>query len=107
MDSEWPAYEVFIQARRGDWHTHVGAVHAPDAEMALLLAKENFARRGGCVSLWVVPAGQIQRVTAEEAETLFNPSEDKSFREASGYRIMDKIRKLREGERPGRMKDEG
>jgi phenylacetate-CoA oxygenase PaaH subunit len=60
-DTQWPVYEVFLQEKRGDPHVHVGAVHAPDPEMALILAKEQFARRGRCASLWVVPRGSDLR----------------------------------------------
>ncbi len=49
MDTEWPVWEVFQQQRRGDAFEHVGSVHASDGEMALILAKEQYARRGRCV----------------------------------------------------------
>jgi len=39
IDTQWPVFEVFHQQARGEAHVHVGAIHAPDAEMALLLAK--------------------------------------------------------------------
>ena len=31
--SEWPLWEVFVRPRRGLSHTHVGSLHAPDAEL--------------------------------------------------------------------------
>ena len=55
-DTQWPVFEVFHQQARGEPHVYVGSVHATDAEMALLLAKEQYARRQACVNLWVVPA---------------------------------------------------
>ena len=42
---QWQTWEVFHQQARGDQHRHVGIVHAPSAEMALLFAKEQYARR--------------------------------------------------------------
>jgi len=35
-------YEVFQQIKRGTHHQHVGNVHAPNAEMAMLFAKEQY-----------------------------------------------------------------
>lgn len=59
MPDQWPRYEVFKQSREGEPHRNVGSVHAPDAEMALLNARDVFARRPACLSLWVVPATAI------------------------------------------------
>jgi ring-1,2-phenylacetyl-CoA epoxidase subunit PaaB len=47
-------FAVFRQETKNDAHVHVGDVHAPDPEMALVLAKEQFARRDPCINLWVV-----------------------------------------------------
>ncbi|MBP7616352.1 MAG: 1,2-phenylacetyl-CoA epoxidase subunit B, partial [Steroidobacteraceae bacterium] len=32
---DWPLYEVFLRARGGLDHKHVGSLHAVDARMAL------------------------------------------------------------------------
>jgi ring-1,2-phenylacetyl-CoA epoxidase subunit PaaB len=54
-------YEVFKQEREGAPFRNVGSVHAPDAEMALMNARDVFARRPACHSLWVVPDAAILR----------------------------------------------
>ena len=36
---EWPLWEVFIRSRNGLDHKHCGSVHAPDATMALQVAR--------------------------------------------------------------------
>ena len=59
MTDHWPRFEVFKQEREGQPHRNVGSVHAPDAELALLSARDVFARRPACYSLWVVPAAAI------------------------------------------------
>jgi len=51
---QWETYEVFHQKKRGDQHMHVGIVHAPNPEMALLFGKEQFGRRGITSNIWVV-----------------------------------------------------
>ena len=52
---DWPLWEVFVRARRGLSHVHVGSLHAPDAEMALRNARDVYTRRQEGVSIWVVP----------------------------------------------------
>lgn len=84
-DSQWKVFEVFHQQARGEPHMHVGSVHAPDAEMALILAKEQYARRQACVNLWVVPAEAIT-ATKYEDDDVFVRGTDKSYRESWGYK---------------------
>lgn len=93
-DTQWPVYEVFHQSKRGEPHIHVGSVHAPDPDMALMLARDQFARRLECVSLWVVRADHITATSYEDVEVWFQPATDKSYREAAGFRMADMIRKL-------------
>jgi ring-1,2-phenylacetyl-CoA epoxidase subunit PaaB len=68
-DTQWRRFEVFVQEKVGEPYQNVGAVHAPDAEMALQNARDVFVRRPECVSLWVVPAEMIFAKTAQELET--------------------------------------
>jgi len=65
-DTQWPLYEVFHQDRPGKPHYSVGAVHAPDPEMALQNGRDVFVRRPNCHSLWVAPTEAIFTKTAEE-----------------------------------------
>jgi ring-1,2-phenylacetyl-CoA epoxidase subunit PaaB len=83
-------WAVFLQARKRDPHVHVGDVHAPDAEMALVVAKENYARRDPCVNLWVVRADEIHATTADVAE-MFEPVIDKSYRFGGSYRKQQHV----------------
>jgi ring-1,2-phenylacetyl-CoA epoxidase subunit PaaB len=62
---QWQTFEVFTQQKRGEQHVHVGALHAPNAEMALILAKEQFGRREQCANLWVVRSGDILATSYE------------------------------------------
>ena len=65
-DTQWPRYEVFEQVTAGQPHHNTNSIHAPDAEMALMNARDVFVRRPHCVSLWVVPAAEIFSKTAQE-----------------------------------------
>jgi ring-1,2-phenylacetyl-CoA epoxidase subunit PaaB len=71
-DTQWPRFEVFLQEKPGKPHQNVGSVHAPDAEIALLNARDVFVRRPECSSLWVAPAAAILAKTAEEVAS--NPA---------------------------------
>jgi len=65
-DTQWPLYEVFHQEQADKPHQSIGAVHAPDGEMALLNSRDLYVRRPQCHSLWVAPASAIFSKTAEE-----------------------------------------
>lgn len=52
-------FEVFVQPREGKPFQHEGAVHAPDVEMAFVLAKETFTRRFQCVSLFTADTRRV------------------------------------------------
>lgn len=83
-------YAVFRQDTKNDPHVHVGEVHATDAEMALVLAKEQFARRDPCVNLWVVAFRDIVATAYDEAD-IFEPSTDKSYRFGGSYREQQRV----------------
>ncbi len=90
-DTQWDVYEVFQQKARGEFHVHVGSVHAPDPEMALVLAKEQYGRRMACVNLWVVKASDIHATDYADAD-MFPHATDKTYREAYGYKVRGKVR---------------
>lgn len=94
-DEYWGTYEVFHQAKRGKHHTHVGAVHAPDPEMALVFAKEQYGRRGTCVNLWVVKTSDIYALRIED-EDMFATLPEKQHREAGIYKVRDRIQAYQE-----------
>ncbi|HVB03377.1 MAG TPA: hypothetical protein VNE41_06625 [Chitinophagaceae bacterium] len=90
----WNIYEVFHQEKRGARHEHVGGVHAPNPEMALVFAKEQFGRRKRCVNIWVVNSADILAFS-EQDEDMFAANLGKTYRDASGFRVMDKINRIR------------
>lgn len=67
-DTQWPRYIVFHQEKDGAPHQYAGSVHAADAQMALMNARDVFVRRPNCVSLWVVRAEDVLTKTAEESQ---------------------------------------
>jgi ring-1,2-phenylacetyl-CoA epoxidase subunit PaaB len=83
--AEWPLWEVFVRVRAGLEHKHCGSLHAPDAAMALELAREVYTRRQEGMSLWVVPSAAITASDPDAAETLFGTMQDKVYRHPSFY----------------------
>lgn len=102
----WDVYEVFHQEKRGAHHEHVGCVHAPNAELALVFAKEQFARRKKCVNIWVVRSADIVG-TSEEDEDLFANNAEKTYRDASGFRVMEKINRFKKAKMNAERPDGG
>jgi ring-1,2-phenylacetyl-CoA epoxidase subunit PaaB len=91
---QFETYEVFHQKKRGDQHVHVGIVHAPNAEMALLFGKEQYGRRGLSVNIWVVKTSNVFASDYDDAD-IFETVPEKQYREAGGYKVMDKINKYK------------
>jgi ring-1,2-phenylacetyl-CoA epoxidase subunit PaaB len=92
-DEEWETYEVFHQKKRGEQHLHVGIVHAPNPEIALLFAKEQFGRRRVTANIWVVKSKDVNASLYEDQD-IWETVPEKTYREASDYYVMDRIRKF-------------
>lgn len=92
--SKWPLWEVFVRARRGLSHQHVGSLHAPDAEMALRNARDVYTRRNEGVSIWVVPAAAIHASSPDEKDPFFEPAADKVYRHPTFYTVPEGVEHL-------------
>ena len=57
IEQEWPLFEVFIRARSGLEHKHVGSIHAADEKMAIEHARDVYTRRMEGVSIWASDTG--------------------------------------------------
>ena len=91
MSERW---EVFGKRTIDDPWTSVGAVHAPDVEMALLLAKESFFRHGEGVDFAVVRLTDIHPFGKPE---LLEFATDKDYKLQRGYTgLGDKRRRAHE-----------
>src|SRR3954465_10036886 len=65
---QFGTYEVFVQPKEGKPFQHEGAVHAPDLEMAYLLAKETFTRRVTVLPLYVADTQDVSVSPLTEGE---------------------------------------
>lgn len=93
-EKQWPLYEVFVRARSGLEHKHVGSIHAVDARMAIEHARDVYTRRQEGVSLWVVRSSDITASDPAEADALFEPAKDKVYRHPTFYEIPEEVRNL-------------
>ena len=91
---DWPLWEVFVRARRGLSHSHVGSLHAPDAPMALRNARDLYTRRQEGVSVWVVPAAAIAASSPDEKDSFFDPAADKIYRHPTFYEVPEGVEHL-------------
>jgi ring-1,2-phenylacetyl-CoA epoxidase subunit PaaB len=87
-------WEVFHQEKRGKQAVHCGIVHAPSPDLALLLAKEQYARRGKTANLWVVKTSDVFTFKSED-EDIFETVPEKTFRDPGFYKVRDRIEKYR------------
>jgi ring-1,2-phenylacetyl-CoA epoxidase subunit PaaB len=94
MNEDWALYEVFIRARSGLEHKHVGSLHAADARMALEHARDTYTRRQEGVSIWVVRSSDIVASDPGEAESLFEPARDKVYRHPTFYTIPEDVKNI-------------
>jgi ring-1,2-phenylacetyl-CoA epoxidase subunit PaaB len=86
-----PLFEVFIRARNGMAHRHVGSLHAAGAEMALQNARDVYTRRGEGLSIWVVPSAAITASDPADKDLLFEPTASKIYRHPTFYDVPDEV----------------
>ncbi|MCH2442569.1 MAG: hypothetical protein MK191_02405 [Acidimicrobiales bacterium] len=85
-------YEVFLKPDGRDEFRHAGSIEAPNDEVALVMARENYARRAEGSRLWLVDRARI--VVGDE--DFVAPNADKPHRHNDGARVAERRRRLRE-----------
>ena len=91
---QWPLFEIFIRAKAGLSHRHVGSLHAADAAMAMDNARDLYTRRGEGVSIWVVESKDLTASDPAESSALFEPAEDKIYRHPTFYEVPEGVENL-------------
>jgi ring-1,2-phenylacetyl-CoA epoxidase subunit PaaB len=92
--AEWPLFEVFIRSKQGLDHKHVGSLHAADAQMAIENARDVYTRRMEGVSIWVVESKYIHASNPDEAESMYDPANDKVYRHPTFYDLPDAVKHM-------------
>ncbi|WP_411698579.1 1,2-phenylacetyl-CoA epoxidase subunit B [Conyzicola sp.] len=76
-------YEVFLKRDGKEEFRHAGSLEAPNEELAIVLARENYARRAEGRTMWIVDREHI--LTGDE--TFVAPNADKPQRHNDGSRV--------------------
>lgn len=84
-------YEVFLKKPGRDEFRHAGALDAPDDEMALLLAREAYSRRGEGSEMWLVDREHV--LVGDEDALAVN--DDKPHRHNSGELVAARRKEQR------------
>jgi ring-1,2-phenylacetyl-CoA epoxidase subunit PaaB len=92
--SPWPLWEVFIRSKQGLDHKHVGSLHAADVAMAIENARDVYTRRQEGVSIWVVESKYVHASNPDEAESFYDPAEDKIYRHPTFYDLPDAVKHM-------------
>lgn len=92
--AEWPLWEIFIRSKQGLDHKHVGSLHAADAQMAIENARDVYTRRQEGVSIWVVESRYIHASNPDEAESFYEPANDKVYRHPTFYDLPDEVKHM-------------
>ncbi|MBM7643844.1 ring-1,2-phenylacetyl-CoA epoxidase subunit PaaB [Scopulibacillus daqui] len=87
-DAFYEEFEVFSKKKDGSPIQHQFSLLAPNEEMALIMAKENFFRREPAVDIWVVKRSNIRKLAQSEKEAL--KKLDKPYRETKGYADLNR-----------------
>ncbi len=87
-------FEVFLRAKSGLSHKHVGSVHATDADMAMQNARDLYTRREEGESIWVVDSTQIVSSNPTNKDAYFAPAEDKIYRHPSFYPFDKEVKNI-------------
>lgn len=58
---------------------------APNQEMAMIMAQENFMRREDVVDVWVVKQSDIRKMNSEERQVWTKRLDNKAYRTTKGY----------------------
>lgn len=85
-------YEVFLKRDGKDEFRHAGSLEAADDELALILARETYARRAEGDQLWLVDRSHV--VEAEPG--YLTPNADKPHRHNDGSLVADHRRAARQ-----------
>jgi ring-1,2-phenylacetyl-CoA epoxidase subunit PaaB len=82
-------YEVFSKRTPSSSFQHQFSLLAPNADMALIMAQENFMRREPVADIWIVKREDIRGLSLEEKQIL-QRLDNKDYRTTKGYGYLKK-----------------
>ena len=84
-------YEVFLMKDGREGYRHAGSLEAPDDELAVVLARESYARRAEGDAMWLVDRRHLVTVPPE----FIAPNADKPHRHNDGARVAARRKRAR------------
>jgi ring-1,2-phenylacetyl-CoA epoxidase subunit PaaB len=84
-------YEVFLMKDGREGYRHAGTLEAADDELAVVLARESYARRAEGDAMWLVERSHVIAVEPE----FIAPNADKPHRHNDGGRVAARRKRLR------------
>ncbi|MCS7028307.1 MAG: hypothetical protein NZ519_06020 [Bacteroidia bacterium] len=85
-------YDVFYQFHRGEHPRYVGTIIANHPDKAISEAQKHFGQ--DTFAIWVILQNKIYKQPVEQAE-MYTFIPKKSYRDATGYKVMAKLNKIR------------
>jgi len=85
----YEVFEVFSKRTETASMQYQFSLLAPNHEMAVVMAQENFMRREPVFDIWVVKRSDIRKLTEEERDAL-QRLDNKDYRTAKGYGYLKK-----------------
>jgi ring-1,2-phenylacetyl-CoA epoxidase subunit PaaB len=82
-------FEVFSKRTATSPMQYQFSLLAPNHELALVMAQENFMRREPVADIWVVKRDDIRKMSLEERQTL-QRLDNKDYRNTKGYGYLKK-----------------
>ncbi|NMH70929.1 1,2-phenylacetyl-CoA epoxidase subunit B [Bacillus sp. RO3] len=82
-------FEVFSKRSDGAQMQHQFSLLAPNHDLAMVMAQENFMRREPVSDIWVVKRSDVRMMTPEERESV-SRLDNKDYRNAKGYGYLKK-----------------
>lgn len=85
----YEVFEVFSKRSEKTDMQYQFSLLAPNHELALVMAQENFMRREPVIDIWVVKRSDIRKMDEDEKEAL-KRLDNKEYRNAKGYGYLKK-----------------
>ncbi|MCA1030425.1 1,2-phenylacetyl-CoA epoxidase subunit B [Bacillus timonensis] len=82
-------FEVFSKRTTSSPFQHQFSLLAPNHEIAIVMAQENFMRREPVADIWIVKRSDIRGLSFEERNSLLR-LDNKDYRLAKGYGYLKK-----------------
>ncbi|MEH7125926.1 1,2-phenylacetyl-CoA epoxidase subunit PaaB [Bacillus sp. JJ1532] len=82
-------FEVFSKRTDTSPLQYQFSLLAPNQELALVMAQENFMRREPVADIWVIKSSDIRKMSLEEKQTLMR-LDNKDYRNTKGYGYLRK-----------------